>query len=141
MILFEKQYICLIMNVQEQIDYWLSGSRYDLDTAEAMLATKRLLYVGFCCHLAVEKVLKGYFVKSTQTTAPYTHNLLLLATKSGMTEKLTESQLDLLDRLTPLNIEGRYPSYKDALSKALSFEYCKTLFQETVTFCKWTEMQ
>jgi len=110
-------------------------------TAQAMLSTKRLLYVGFCCHLAVEKMLKGHFVKSTQTIAPYTHNLLLLATKSGLVEKCSEEQLDLLDRLTPLNIEGRYPSYKDALSKSLSFEYCKTLYQETTTFCSWIEIQ
>lgn len=129
------------MKVEEQTEYWFSGSGYDLDTAEAMLQTKRLLYVGFCCHLAVEKALKGYFVKATHETAPYTHNLLLLASKSGIIEKCTEVQLDLLDRLMPLNIEGRYPSYKDALNKALTLNFCQTLFLETSSFCAWIKKQ
>ena len=73
------------MNVEEQTEYWFSGSRYDLETADAMLNTKRLLYVGFCCHLAVEKVLKGHFVKQqkaqhfTRTTCFYLHQNQALA--------------------------------------------------------------
>jgi len=37
--------------------YWIEISDYDLDTAEAMLESKRYLYVGFMCHQAIEKQL------------------------------------------------------------------------------------
>ncbi len=30
--------------------YWLESAEYDLQTAQAMLETRRLLYVGFMCH-------------------------------------------------------------------------------------------
>jgi HEPN domain-containing protein len=40
--------------------YWAEIADYDLDTAEAMLATKRYLYVGFMCHQTIEKLLKAY---------------------------------------------------------------------------------
>ena len=42
--------------------YWLDGAEYDLQTAKAMLETRRFLYVGFMCHQAVEKALKAVFV-------------------------------------------------------------------------------
>ena len=29
--------------------YWFDGAEYDLQTARAMLETRRLLYVGFLC--------------------------------------------------------------------------------------------
>jgi HEPN domain-containing protein len=39
--------------------YWLEIASYDLKTAEAMLNSKRFLYVGFMCHQSIEKILKG----------------------------------------------------------------------------------
>jgi len=41
----------------ERADYWFESAEYDLQTACAMLETRRLLYVGFMCHQAVEKAL------------------------------------------------------------------------------------
>lgn len=39
----------------DQTDYWKEISDYDIDTAEAMLKSKRYLYVGFMSHQAIEK--------------------------------------------------------------------------------------
>lgn len=39
---------------------WAEMSDYDLETAEAMLATGRYLYVAFMCHQTIEKILKAY---------------------------------------------------------------------------------
>ena len=44
--------------MNEKVNYWLDLARYDLDTAKAMLDTKRYLYVGFMCHQTIEKGLK-----------------------------------------------------------------------------------
>lgn len=34
----------------DKITYWIEMAEYDLETAVAMLNTKRYLYVGFMCH-------------------------------------------------------------------------------------------
>lgn len=44
-----------------KVSYWMEMADYDFDTAKAMLATKRYLYVGFMCHQVVEKMLKAYW--------------------------------------------------------------------------------
>ena len=38
------------MNDFAKVDYWFDGAGYDLQTARAMLETRRLLYVGFMRH-------------------------------------------------------------------------------------------
>ena len=37
---------CFEMTAEEKINYWIELSDYDLETASAMLQTKRYLYVG-----------------------------------------------------------------------------------------------
>ena len=34
--------------MNERVKYWIDTAQYDLDTAEAMLQTKRYLYVVLC---------------------------------------------------------------------------------------------
>ena len=92
--------------------YWIEISDYDLDTAEAMLRSKRFLYVGFMCHQAIEKIFKAYFTKVKSETAPFSHSLSYLAKKGDFYESFTEEQKDFIDQIEPLNIEARYPSIK-----------------------------
>lgn len=47
----------------DKVRYWVELSDYDLDTAQAMLETRRYLYVGFMCHQVIEKILKAYWGK------------------------------------------------------------------------------
>ena len=47
--------------------YWFDGADYDLQTAQAMLETRRLLYVGFMCHQTIEKALKGVFIYTIES--------------------------------------------------------------------------
>lgn len=44
--------------MEEKAKYWIDLSEYDLETAEAMLVSKRYLYVGFMCHQTIEMALK-----------------------------------------------------------------------------------
>lgn len=64
----------------DEVLEWLSQSQYDLDTAQAMLDSRRYMYAVFMCHLAVEKALKALVVKRTGDTPPRTHNLVQLIT-------------------------------------------------------------
>lgn len=129
------------MNVTENIAYWVSIAEYDLETAHAMLRTKRYLYVGFMCHQAVEKMLKADFWAKNETMPPYVHHLKRLAEGSGILSKLSEEQLDLIEELIPMNIEGRYPSYKDDLFKSLSESRCKSIILRTEALCSWIKKQ
>jgi len=38
------------MGNDEKVKYWIDISKYDLETAEVMLKSKKFLYVGFMCH-------------------------------------------------------------------------------------------
>ena len=125
------------MNLDEKVKYWQELSDYDLDTADAMQKTKRFLYVGFMCHLVMEKILKALYVLREKSTPPYTHNLTLLAKDSGIFPELLDDQKDFLELLNPLNVETRYPSYKEKLQKTLTEEKCSEILVKTKEFQQW----
>ena len=54
------------------------------------------------------------------------HSLSRLAERTRLDKQLSEEQLDFIDKLEPLNIEARSPSYKERLMKSLTKEYCAT---------------
>ena len=106
-------------------------SNYDFDTAKAMLKAGRYLCVGFMCHQAVEKALKAYW-SSVFTEPPLKiHSLSRLAERCMLDVDMSEEQLDFIDNLEPLNIEARYPSYKERLMKSLTDDYCASLINQT----------
>jgi HEPN domain-containing protein len=123
--------------MDEKIKYWLDLSEYDLETAKAMLTSKRYLYVGFMCHQAIEKIFKAYFTKLKSETPPFTHNLSYLAKKGEFYESFEEPQKDFIDEIEPLNIEARYPLYKERLLKSLTEQKCKEIIIGTETLQKW----
>lgn len=129
------------MDIEEKVKYWVDIAEYDFETAEAMFETKRFLYVGFMCHQIIEKLLKAYYVKSQNQTPPYTHNLRLLAETSGLSDYLDEETLLFIIGLQPLNIEGRYPTYKEGLLKILTEEKCKSLISKTKEFFGWIKLK
>ena len=97
----------------KSVKYWLDLSDYDLATAEAMLLTKRYLYVGFMCHQAIEKILKALYVQLFNELPPYTHNLIQLTNLTNINKELSEEQKEVIIKLMPLNVESRYPKYKE----------------------------
>lgn len=129
------------MTEQNKIDYWVDISDYDLKTAEAMLETGRFLYVGFMCHQVIEKILKGYFVFVKNEQPPYIHTLDRLAKMTGLIDEFSENQKEFIRRLQPLNIEMRYPVYKEKLLKFLTKEKCEDIITETKELLKWIKQK
>lgn len=127
--------------MNEKVQYWLDIAEYDLATAKSMLKTKRFLYVGFMCHQVIEKGLKACYVYLKKELPPYSHNLTQLAEKSGVIRKMSEQQLNFLDVLQPLNIEARYPSYKEKLLQTLNKKRCKQILKETRELYHWLKNQ
>lgn len=93
--------------MEKIIKYWLDSSEEDIRTAEVLLENHRLLPAMFYCHLAMEKGLKGAYVKAKFENAPKTHNLLHLAGVSNLSFKSAE--LEFLGILMTYQITGRYP--------------------------------
>jgi HEPN domain-containing protein len=127
------------MTKDEKIAYWKDISIYDLETAKTMLSGGRYLYVGFMCHQAVEKMLKAYYTKFKEETPPFIHNLKILANACEIYNEFSEEQKDLMDELIPLNIEARYPTYKEKLLKIFGKEKCGRLLIQTTELCRQIE--
>lgn len=125
----------------KRVTYWIEIAQYDLDTASVMLDGRRYLYVGFMCQQTIEKALKAAICSKSDEFPPHTHNLLNLAEKAGLTEKLSSVQLELLSTLNPLNIEARYPSVKETLAKTLDLKTCKTMIEETEGLFQWIKQR
>lgn len=122
---------------KDKIQYWIELSDYDLETANAMLKSRRYLYVGFMCHQTVEKMLKGYYASIHDEIPPFTHNLAYLIEKSKLDNELTEDQQAFVDELEPLNIEARYPEYRERLLKQLTKNKCLELIDKTTGLQQW----
>ena len=123
--------------MKNKIAYWIDLSEYDIVTAEAMLNSKRYLYVGFMAHQSIEKILKAYFIEKTGETAPYTHSLSLLAKKSGPYQHFSVEQQDFIDVLEPMNIEARYPINKKKLLDGLTEERCLSILNNAKGLRAW----
>lgn len=123
------------------VQYWVELSEYDLKVAESMLEKGHYLYVGFMCHQAVEKILKAFYVDKFKEVPPYIHKLDKLIELTGLKENFSEDKYDLIDELTPLNIQARYPAYKEALYKLIGEEKAREIFSRTKELILWLKAQ
>ena len=125
------------MTKAEKITYWVELSDYDLETAEGMIQIRRYLYVGFMCHQAIEKIFKAYYSKLREDTPPYVHKLIYLSKRAGFFNLFSEEQVNFVLEIEPLNIEARYPEYKERLVKRLTPLYCEYLVKQTKILQLW----
>jgi HEPN domain-containing protein len=125
----------------DRVKYWFEQCEYDIESAKVMFKSHRWLYVVFFCHLTIEKALKAYYELKENKIPPYIHNLRLLAEQSGIYELFSETQKDFIDKIQPMNIQARYPSYKDEMYKTLNLDICNNLISETEEMVKWIKKQ
>ena len=122
---------------EKTISYWIALSEYDLMVAESLLEKGHYLYVGFMCHQSAEKMLKGVYVKKHLAAPPFIHKLDRLIELAGLRDSLTEERADLMDELTPLNIQARYPAYKEAVHELIGKEKAGEILMKTGEFISW----
>jgi HEPN domain-containing protein len=129
--------------MDDKVSYWLGIADYDLDCARVMFNGGKYLYVGFMCHQVVEKALKAVITRdcAEDEIPPKIHHLSRLANKAGVFARLTETQKSFLADLNPLNIEARYPEYKDRIAATLSKEVCIKLIKDTEEMLCWIKEQ
>ena len=90
--------------MSDKVEYWLDLCDEDLITAKSLLKAKRLLHMGFFCHMIAEKALKAIVANQTSEIPPKIHDLQKLAVRGGVFDDLSDAQLALMDTLTPLQI-------------------------------------
>ena len=118
---------------------WYNLAIYDLESAEAMFKTSRYLYVAFLCQQAIEKTLKGIYLKETLQTPIYTHNLRRLAKHLSFYEDLNPKQIEQLDRFNAYYIESRYTEILDEMTKALDRDKAQNILKDCKEMIKWLE--
>lgn len=121
----------------DKVAYWLDIADYDMETAETLYNGGRWLYVAFMCHQVIEKTLKAYWCGTQSVEPPYTHNLTRLSEGCGLDSEMNEVQLDIIETLIPMNIQARYPEYKDQLARMLTQENCRKIIDETKALQQW----
>lgn len=112
-------------------------SDYDFGNSECNAAYRPLSLCRFMCHQTIEKILKAYWTNCLMEVPLKIHSLSRLAERTGLDKQLSEEQLAFIDKLEPLNIEARYPSYKERLMKSLTKEYCAELLSQTKELQLW----
>jgi len=121
--------------MEEDIRYWVDLAKYDLKTADAMLKSRRYLYVLFTCQQAIEKMLKALVVKVNQEFPPRTHDLLRLAQITRI--NVSDEQRELLGKLSFYYIETRYPEEVYEISRSISRKIASEYLNRTEEIFTW----
>ena len=117
---------------------WAEQSRYDVNTAQAMLEAGRYRYVFFCCQQAIEKMLKAVYAARKNETPPRVHNLMRLAETAGVS--VSDKQAEFLRELTAYYVISRYPLETDRES-SISVSLAQETLILTQEFVQWLESQ
>ncbi|HOA81674.1 MAG TPA: HEPN domain-containing protein [Defluviitaleaceae bacterium] len=123
--------------MSNQENYWLKIAQYDLDTADSMLKAGRYLYVGFMCHQAIEKLLKGIYSNKFNSVPPRIHNLARLLKLVDLDKEIPLDLLEFLNELNPLNIATRYPDEDLDFIKEIGHNYATTLLKNSGRLFTW----
>ena len=121
------------------IDYWLTSSKQDLQTAEVLFKNKRYHHALFFCHLSVEKMLKALVVHTTKAAPPLIHDLVRLAQRAGLF--LTQQHQNDLAEITTFNIETRYDDYKLSFYKQATVSFSLKYLRKTKRILRWLNRQ
>jgi HEPN domain-containing protein len=110
-------------------------------TAEILFEKDKILFAGYLLHQSIEKILKAYYQHKMNSFPPKTHNLIYLCEITGLFDEVDESQENLLYQLNPLNLETRYPEYREKISKSLTIEKLSELLNQTKEFQIWIKQK
>lgn len=116
-------------------EQWRVQALYDLETAQAMLKSRRYLYVLFCCQQAVEKSLKAIIVERTDEAPPRIHSLPRLAEVASITTD--EPVTDFLIELSAHYIHLRYPEEIEQTGTSIPRTLAADTLRRTEELLKW----
>lgn len=123
--------------IDNRVKYWLEIAEEDLETAEILFLKNKYLYAGYFLQQSVEKLLKAYYQATKSALPPRTHNLVYLAEATGLIDELEGEKENVLYTLNPLNIETRYPEYREKISESLNKARLDEILEKTKELHKW----
>jgi HEPN domain-containing protein len=129
------------MDAQEKYGYWLETAQYDLDTADAMFASGRWIYVVFMCQQAIEKLVKGLYVLYVDDNVPRVHSIVRVISyfADKLPEAVSEEKYRMFETLVSFYIKGRYPSFKQKAGAMLNEQEAKKLLTQTKEVFAWLQ--
>lgn len=117
------------------VEAWDEKAKYDIDTARAMLESKRYVYVLFCCQQAAEKALKAEIVRNTAEFPPRIHNLVKLCEEAKIE---VDDELDrMMKRLSSFYVQSRYPEQMSGPEFSISRTDASEVLKKTEEFVEW----
>ncbi len=125
--------------MEKQTKEWLRQSDYDMDTADYMYGGGRYIYAVFMCHLAIEKVLKGFFYERRREIPPKTHNLIYLLNKIEI--KPSDKPGKFIVKLSEASIPIRYPDDLSKLQKTYTKKIVHDILVEGKEFIQWIKQK
>jgi predicted transcriptional regulator len=60
---------------------------------------------------------------------------------TSLNEELSEEQYEIIDELSPLNIQARYPAYKDLIYRQLDENKSKDILIKTGELLAWLKQK
>ncbi|MDR0904345.1 MAG: HEPN domain-containing protein [Ruminococcus sp.] len=120
--------------MKDHTSVWLKMADESLIDAKALIKSNRFLFTGYACNLAVEKALKANYSAVTGEIPPRTHDLIKLAKTGNVYDSFSSEQIEFIDKITPLQIEGRYTEYKEEVNSTLNKKTCQKLIKDTEAF-------
>lgn len=141
------------MNSREKYEYWLEAAQYDLESAKVMMGGGRYMYVAFMSQQAIEKLTKGIYTLYTGKEAPMIHNIwnilknLKREIEPDAYENFSIEELEInlekyksfFAELQAYYISGRYPSFKDKISKSIDSKRAQRVLLTTQEVFLWIE--
>jgi len=121
--------------MSKAVEQWVEKATYDLDTAKAMLRSRRYVYVFFCCQQAVEKAIKAVYVFKKADFPPRLHSLVPLAELTEI--ELTAERERLFTRLSEYYIRTRYPEQTETLAKTTNRKSAQETLVQTEEVIQW----
>ena len=127
------------MDKTQKYLYWLDTADYDLNTARAMLNSGRYVYVAFLCQQALEKLAKGLYNYYIDDEVPRVHNISFILDKvlKAINISASEETYRVFDKLAAYYLEGRYPSFKENVSKLINKTEAKVILNQTEEVYQW----
>jgi HEPN domain-containing protein len=107
---------------QEHTEYWVTGAEDSWESALVLMSSNHYSMAAFCFHLSIEKLLKGIWVKNSESNfPPRIHNLITL--HNGANLNLEPDILAEFSSINSWNLEGRYIEYRTKMYLAINKQF------------------
>ena len=123
------------LNIENIESYWMIEADEALNVTDHLFEKKDCSYALFFGHLAVEKILKAFYVDNKKEHAPPIHNLQRIANLSGIS--LDEDKTEKLILISTFNIEARYPDFKRSFREKCTKEFTLEQIRVIKEIYKW----